>query len=168
MAARRPAPKLGFPDLVQAFLDDARHHGRGDAVAAYSAKRLQLLREGLECSFIARPVKRDDEDERADAAARDRNDVRSIGRDCLRNHAALYPPFGAGLVGRPGPLELRVRKRNAEPLREAVQGLKDRLADCFADCLRALDPQLEGRTMSAELLTERGLPRRAPVPDDDW
>lgn len=168
MATRRTTTKrvLGFDELVQAFIDDARHHGRGDSVANYHAKRLHLLCEALQCAFIARPLRRDDEDDFSDAAARDRNDVRSIARDCLRNHAALYAPFATGLEGRPGPLEAVVRERNAEPLRAAVQGLKDALQRCFADALRQLEPGLANRTVPEGWLFERGLPKRAPEPDD--
>lgn len=173
MATRRTtktavtARQLGFDELVQAFIDDARHHGRGDSVANYYARRLQLLCEGLQCAFIARPLRRDDEDDYRDAAARDRNDVRSLARDCLRNHSALYAPFSVGLEGRPGPLEQFVRDRNAGALTASVEALKAALQGCFADCLRALEPKLVERTVAESWLFERGLPR-TPPDLDDW
>lgn len=166
-----PAAKtLRFDDLVDAYINEARYRVAARELADYHGQRLRVLSELFGCGFRSTDA---DHSEviggSADGdAARDREQVASIARACLRKHTSTSGPFGFYMEGYPGPLEQGLLDRHDAKMSDALRLFQRRLRDTFADSLKTLYPGIENRKVPLAGLIERGVPEEGPDPDEFW
>lgn len=167
----KPAGKmLRIDDLVDAYLNEARYRVAARELADYHGQRLRVLCELFGCGFkctdadhsevIGGSADRD--------AARDREQVASIARACLRKHTTTSGPFGFYMEGYPGPLEQGLLDRHDTKMSDALRLFQRQLRDTFADCLKVLHPGIEKRKVPLAALIERGVHEEGPDPDEFW
>jgi len=167
----KPAGKtLRIDDLVDAYLNEARYRVAARDLADYHGQRLRVLSELFGCGFkstdadhsevIGGSTDRD--------ATRDREQVASIARACLRKHTTISGPFGFYMEGCPGPLEQGLLDRHDAKMGDALARFQKELRAIFADCLKVLYPGIEKRKVPVSALVERGVPEEGPDPDEFW
>ncbi len=165
-----PCRSLRFDDLVDAYINEARYRVAARELADHHGLRLRVLAELFGCDFksadadhsevVGRSADRD--------VARDREQVASIARACLRKHTTASGPFGFYMEGCPGPLEQGLLDRHDAKMGDALARFQKELRAIFADCLKVLYPGIEKRKVPVSALVERGVPEEGPDPDEFW
>jgi len=169
-SCKAPCGSLRIDDLVDAYINEARYRVAARELADHHGLRLRVLAELFGCDFksaaadhsevVGRSADRD--------VARDREQVASIARACLRKHTTTSGPFGFYMEGHPGPLEQGLLDRHDAKMSDALARFQKELRATFADCLKVLHPGIEKRKVPLAALIERGVPEEGPDPDEFW